>query len=142
MKRFFKKLFSDPDRRVAPHPIRVEALLVEDKDDEAVFFEGLLRHQNVVVTRTKSLAETLSKLSEFIPYQIAFVDLTLPDGSGFEVIRRIKESRRMTHVIVVSGDIGKIPLAASYGYIGVLTKPYNVDAIGEILWKHRLPCAY
>lgn len=127
---------------VPSHPVRVEALLVEDKDDEAMFLEGLLRHQNVIVTRVKTIAETLEVLRQTVVFELAFVDLSLPDGSGIEVVRRIKEFRRMTHVIIVSGDIGKIPLAASYGYIGVLGKPYTVDSVGEILWKCRLPCRY
>ena len=127
---------------IEAHPVRVDALVVEDVQEESDLLAGLLRQQGVIVGRAMTIAGALELLSGPIPYQLAFVDLGLPDGSGIEVVRRIRDSRRMCHVIVVSGSIEKIPLAASYGYIGVLEKPYTINAIGEILWKHRLPCAY
>ncbi len=122
------------------HPVRVEALIVEDNDDETLFLAGLLRQQNVISTCAHSIAGALECLGSAQRYQLAFVDLNLPNGSGIEVVRRIKENRRHCHVIVLSGAIEKIPLVVGYGYIGVLGKPYNASNIGEILWKHRLPC--
>ena len=129
-------------KQVEKHPVRVEALVVEDHQDEMDFLVGLLRNQNVVTTTAKNIAATLQILSGPTLFQLAFVDLTLPDGSGIEIVRRIKDSRRMCHVVVTSGSIEKIPLVVGYGYIGILSKPYSVNSIGEVLWKHRLPCSY
>lgn len=122
------------------HPVRVEALIVEDHDDEADLLAGLLRQQNAIVTRTRNISGALECLGTSTGYQLAFVDLSLPDGSGIEIVRRIRERRRHCHVVVVSGSIEKIPLVIGYGYVGILGKPYTVSAISEILWKHRLPC--
>lgn len=127
---------------IEQHPVRVEALIVEDHDDEADLLGGLLRQQGAVVTRAANIAGALECLGSRTMFQLAFVDLNLPDGSGIEVVRRVKDTRRMCHVIIVSGAIEKLPLVLSYGYIGLLGKPYTINSIGEILWKHRLPCAY
>ncbi len=124
------------------HPVRVEALVVEDQKEEADLLEGLLRVQGVVVHQANSITVAMQFINGPTRYQLAFVDLNLPDGSGIEVVRRIKESRRMTHAVVVSGAIEKIPLVMSYGYIGLLGKPYTIDSIRELLSKHRLPCAF
>ncbi len=121
------------------HPVRVEALIVEDKTDEADLLANLLKQQNVIVSRAENVGGALELLSKPVYYQIAFVDLGLPNGSGIEVVRRIKDARRMCHVVVMSGAIEKIPLVIGYGYVGILGKPYTVNSIAEILWKHRLP---
>jgi len=140
---FIKKFWrSAPKNGTRAHPVRVEALIVEDQRDESDLLSGLLRQQNVIVTTAVSISAALEALSRPVFYQLAFVDLTLPNGSGIEVVRRVKESRRMCHVIVVSGAIEKIPLVVGYGYVGILGKPYTVNSVGEILWKHRLPCAF
>lgn len=123
-------------------PVRTEALVLEDQQEEADLLVGLLRQHQVVTYHSKSIAGALELLNTTKVFQLAFVDLTLPDGSGFEIIRLVKERRRSCHVIVVSGDIGRIPLALSWGYIGVLGKPYTVNSVDEILYKHRLPRAY
>jgi len=123
------------------HPVRCEALIVEDQQDESDMIKGLLGFQNVIVHQANSIATAMQYINGATRYHLAFVDLNLPDGSGIEVVRRLKESRRMTHVVIVSGQIEAIPLVMSYGYIGLLGKPYTIDSIREILWKHRLPCA-
>ena len=137
----FKKFWKSPDPPTDLHPVQVEALVVEDQKDEAEMLCGLLRLQNVLVTWSGNMAGTLQCLDRSTRFQLAFIDLGLPNGSGIEIVRKIKEGRRMTHVIVVSGAIEKIPLVLSYGYVGILGKPYSVSAIREILWKHRLPFA-
>ncbi len=124
------------------HPVRTEALIVEDNPDEMAYLSGLLRFQKALVTQAFSIVGALEAIAKPTDYQIAFIDLNLKDGSGIEVIRRIKESKRMTHAVVVSGDWEKLPLILSYGYIALLPKPYTMDSVREILEKHRLPCAY
>ncbi len=139
----FKRIISSITKSIIEsHPVRCTALVVEDKSDEAELLIGLLKNQGVITTHVINIAGAIQCLNQPTIYQLAFVDLGLPDGSGIEVLRKVKETRRMTHVIVVSGAIEKIPLALSYGYIGVLGKPYTVNSVGEILWKHRLPCSY
>lgn len=123
-------------------PVRTEALVVEDQQEEADLLCTLLRQHQVITYHSKLITGALELLNSNKVFQLAFVDLTLPDGSGFEVIRMIKERRRSCHVIIVSGDIGKIPLALGWGYVGVLGKPYTVNSVDEILYKHRLPRAY
>ncbi len=135
----FRKFWKSVDPPTDLHPVRCEALVVEDNQDEADMLCGLLRTQNVITTMAGNIAGALECLSCNTRFQLAFVDLGLPNGSGIEIVRRIKERNRMTHVVIVSGAVEQIPLALSYGYVGILGKPYSVNAIREILWKHRLP---
>jgi len=127
---------------IQSHPVRVDALVVEDQREEAEMLCTLLRHQGAIAIAVPTIATALEQLGGPVPFQLAFVDLNLPDGSGVEVVRLVRERRRLCHVVVVSGSIEKIPLVVGYGYVGILGKPYTVNSIGEILWKHRLPCSY
>src|SRR6266702_4481763 len=105
----FRKFWKSSDPPTDYHPVRVQALVVEDKKDEADMLCGLLRLQNVMATWAGNIAGALQCLESNPKFQLAFVDLNLPNGSGIEIVRRIKEIQRMTHVVVVSGAIEKIP---------------------------------
>lgn len=133
LKRFFGR-----QSEAFGHPVRASALVVEDVEDESEMICHLLRMQGVIVTSASSIAGALATVNGPDRFQLAFVDLNLKDGSGIEVVRRIRECRRMTHTIIVSGAVEKIAWAASYGYVGVIMKPYSINAIREILSKHRL----
>lgn len=125
----------------AAHPVRAECLVVEDHDDQAELLSHLLRLQGAIVSRAGSVAGALEVLNGPTRFQIAFVDLRLPGGSGVEIVRLIKERRRGTHVVVVTASPDQLILALDYGYIGVIFKPYSINVVREVLAKHRLPYA-
>ncbi len=133
-----KQLVNPAPMPTDSHPIRCESLVVEDNPDEMEFICGLLRFQNVIVTRAYSIAGALEAIGGPTRFQLAFIDLNLKDGSGIEVVRRIRGSKRGTHPVVVSGDTDKIALCLEGGYTGCLLKPYTVDSIRQVLRAHRL----
>lgn len=121
------------------HPVRAEVLAVEDSEDEMEFLCGLLRLQGAVVTRARNIAGAIDAIAGPVQFQIAFVDLNLANSSGIEIVRRIRQNKRGTHPVVVSGDVHKIQLCLDWGYVGVLKKPYGIDSIRQVLKAHRLP---
>lgn len=139
----FRRFWRGGEAKPEPayHPVRAECLVVEDDVEQADLLCGLLRMQNVLVTRAGNLAGALEVLKGTARFQLAFVDLNLPNGSGVEAVRLIKERRRMTHVVIVSGSPDKLIHALAYGYTGVILKPYAINTVREVLIKHRLPYA-
>ncbi len=121
------------------YPVRAEVLVCEDNFDEMEFLCGLLRFQNAITTRCYNIAGALESINGPIRFQLAFIDLNLADSSGVELVRRIKEGKRGTHPVIVSGDLEKIQLCLAWGYVGVLSKPFSLDAIRQVLKAHRLP---
>jgi CheY-like chemotaxis protein len=121
------------------HPVRCEILLVEDDPAQLEFTTGLLRMQGAIVTQARNIAEALEAIASPVRFQLAFVDLNLANSSGVEVVRRIKESKRGTHPVLVSADFDKIQQCLPWGYVGVLAKPFTVGAIRDVLRSHRLP---
>ncbi len=122
------------------YPVKVEALVVENVNEEAEFLCGQLRFQDVLVTWAGNLAGALECLAMVNrKFQIAFIDLGLPDGQGFEIIRLIKERKRGMRIVIVSGAPDKILPALQYGFVSVLMKPFSLGSVAEILRAFRFP---
>lgn len=82
------------------------------------------------------------------PPEIALVDLRLPDMSGFEVIRRLREISPDTQCVVITGfGTRKSAIQAiNEGVDGYIEKPYNPDRLLKAVQsladraEHRIDC--
>ena len=74
--------------------------------------------------------------NEHRPFDVVIMDLTIPGGiGGKETIRKLLEFAPNAKVIVSSGYSAD-PIMADYmkyGFCGVITKPYNVNQVSEII---------
>jgi two-component system NtrC family response regulator len=79
---------------------------------------------------THLLREGLSKVQSE-PFDIVFVDVRLPDGSGLEIMPKIKAARSSPEIIVITGlgDPDEAELAIQTGAWDYLEKPASFDAI-------------
>lgn len=86
-------------------------LIVEDHKLFAEAVERVLRvalggGSTPCFSQAASVAEALCLVSEKGPFDLAVVDLMLPDGDGTEVVKEIKARRPGTRVLVLSADQG------------------------------------
>jgi two-component system, NarL family, response regulator LiaR len=95
----------------------------------------------------RSAGEALRHAPEVNP-EIAFVDLRLPDMSGFECMHRLKAAVRPLTVIVLSAatDPATVEKSLAAGAVGFLAKPFSPEQCFAILrfsahCKHPLPSA-
>lgn len=79
-------------------------LVVEDDAPSRAGLEALLRTQGLEVATAGSAQQALKELASFQP-DLVLLDVMLPDLTGFEVCRRIKQDAqtRLTPVILVTG---------------------------------------
>jgi two-component system response regulator RegA len=65
------------------------------------------------------------------PPELALVDLRLPDGSGLDVLRRLKEIEPSTSVVMLTGwgSIANAMEAVRLGATHYVTKPAGIDEI-------------
>ncbi len=80
------------------------------------------------------IAHTLEKglqKAQSEPYDIVFVDVRLPDGSGLDTIPKIKATRSFPEIIVITGlgDPDEAELAIQAGAWDYLEKPASFEAI-------------
>ena len=126
-----------PDEREAPvrRPLRV--LLVEDHADTRHVLTRLLRGAGHVVTAADSVAEALGviRAANGGGVELLVSDLALPDGTGLDVIRALRElrPREAAGAIALSGwgmaeDVRK---SIDAGFDRHLTKPVSFDALLE-----------
>lgn len=70
-------------------------------------------------------------------YDIVFLDVNMPEFTGLEVTRYIKEKKPQTKVIILTGypNLGK-GIAKHVGADEYLEKPVDLKVIGEIIDKY------
>ncbi len=80
----------------------MRVLLVEDDATAAQGMTMFLRNRGLVVEAVGNGEETLELLKHY-DYDIVLLDLMLPDMDGYEVIRRMRNTRQETPVLILSG---------------------------------------
>jgi DNA-binding NarL/FixJ family response regulator len=108
-------------------------LIVEDLAEARKWLDGIARqafatpHQ---IDATATVKGGLSCLSRH-RYDVALVDLRLPDGSGIEILRALRQAGTDTLCVVttVMGDDAHIVAALSAGANGYLLKEQPADTI-------------
>ena len=92
---------------MADNPLRI--LLLEDNVGDALLLNELLEGSpfSWVVKTTDRLARAIAILQEE-PFDLVMMDLSLPDSTGGETLRRILETEPGLPVIVLSGTTSEL----------------------------------
>lgn len=99
--------------------------LVEDDGAIARNLTCLLRSEDFAVTQTSTQAEAFSILNEE-RFDLALVDVSLPDGNGFTVCTEIKETQDIPVIfLTASGDEASVVTGLNMGADDYITKPFR-----------------
>ncbi len=104
----------------------MRVLLVEDDPAMAQSLELMLKSASMVVDKT-DLGEDGLEIGKLYDYDIIILDLMLPDMDGLEVLRRLRDARVETPVLILSGQTEsemKVKGLGS-GADDYLTKPFD-----------------
>lgn len=114
----------DTDPEVARPSISV--LLVEDHADSAQLMRELLELSGHQVEQAASLEQALTVCQDR-QFDLLLSDLGLPDGSGLELVRQLRETGSVRHAIALSGYGMEEDLRRSReaGFEEHLVKPVN-----------------
>jgi DNA-binding NarL/FixJ family response regulator len=111
-------------------------ILVEDHASFRTAMALLLEREEgiKVIGQAGTLAEAYQLLSE--DAEVAVVDLGLPDGSGIEFIKELREFNPKGVVLVLSASIDPKAEASALeaGAAGVLHKSDGITEIAEAVW--------
>jgi DNA-binding NarL/FixJ family response regulator len=104
-------------------------------DDHPLFCEGLRavlagRPRFAVVGQAGSVAEALQLAAQLAP-EVMLLDISLPDGSGLEVLRRMAGWERRPRVLAVSMHARLDGVAASFkaGALGYIVKESGAEQL-------------
>jgi CheY-like chemotaxis protein len=114
------------------HPVNV--LVV---DDEPLICWALKRRfsgRHMSVHAVGNCVEALGELREK-PYGLVLLDIHLPDGSGLDLLKEIKEISPGTKVIVISADGTEQnrKRAFSGGAFQFIEKPFSINDISRVM---------
>ena len=108
----------------------MRVLLVEDDPSTKDSIELMLKSTGMVVDST-DLGEDGLEIGKLYDYDIIILDIMLPDMDGFEVLRRLRDSKVRTPVLILSGlneSENKVRGLGS-GADDYLTKPFNREEL-------------
>ena len=108
----------------------MRVLLIEDDSAVARSIELMLKGAGFNIYAT-DLGEEGVDLGKIYEYDIIVLDLTLPDISGYEVLKQLRMARVNTPVMILSGnpDIEAKVKTLGFGADDYLTKPFNKDEL-------------
>lgn len=121
--------------------------LVEDDKAIAKNLVLLLRSEGFAVTHAPTRSEAIAALAGN-KFDLALIDISLPDGNGFTVCTQIKETQDIPVIfLTASGDEASVVTGLNMGANDYITKPFRprelIARIGAALRKSgRSPSAF
>ncbi len=113
-------------------PIRL--LIADDEEDLVTFLSHRLRKRGLEVTMALSGAEAVSAGTE-IKFDVAIVDLKMPDMDGITVIEQLKNLQPFIEVIMLTGH-GSHDSAWEAGRLHAfryILKPYDFEELHDLV---------
>jgi len=145
----FNQSGSGNEEKLIEVPQSPDILVVEDERSLLKLISSILTSNGFTSDKASSIREAMATLSRKV-YDIVFLDLGLPDGSGFSILESIVESSPETIVTVITGihDLETAIKAIRKGAYDYITKPFSVLLFQERLnnlideWKSKTFISY
>jgi len=108
----------------------MKALIVDDEINIQEILSMLLEESGFQVDRASSYKEAL-ELLENDYYDLALLDLRLPDGSGIDVLRKLKEKNPKTEAVIITAFASSDTAveAIKLGAYDYLSKPFELNEL-------------
>lgn len=115
-----------------------QALVVEKDDDLAAELAALLRQLGFAVTTLDDAAAVQETLGVH-RYEVALINLTLPDLSWRKTYLTVKNASKTTRVIMITRTASEVDirLALNAGAYIALDGPLTRDQVGDLLCSER-----
>ena len=120
---------------------RIKVLIAEDEEHLGAILEQFLLGRGYQVTVTRDGTAALAALRSEA-YDVALLDIVMPEMDGLEVLRNIREDAAHPEVIIITGN-GTIETAITAIRLGAydyLSKPYRmaeIDVLVRRAWERR-----
>ncbi|KRG46780.1 transcriptional regulator [Stenotrophomonas panacihumi] len=118
-------------------PPRPRVLLVEDDPISLGFFQAALEPLALRLDSADSLAAALER-SRDVRHDLWLIDAHLPDGSGSELLARLRTLHPGTPAVAHTADAGATARLLADGFLDVLIKPLPALELQQQV-RRRLP---
>ncbi len=112
----------------------MEALILEDERSLQEILKILLEEFSFNVTSAYTIAEAQTHLKNN-SFDIALIDLRLPDGNGMEIVREIKKDSPETEIVIITAfaSAETIKEAFELGVYDYIEKPFKLEDLRLII---------
>jgi DNA-binding response OmpR family regulator len=107
-------------------------LVVEDEAPLRMIVQRNLERRGIQVIAAGTAAEALAA-ARSDPPDLLVLDINLPDGSGWDVLRELRGGGLLPPTVVMSA--GRVPrqLLQEFGIAALLPKPFPIDALVRLV---------
>ncbi|QVY64005.1 sigma-54 dependent transcriptional regulator [Polaribacter sp. Q13] len=111
-----------------------EILLVEDDVAFSEMLKQFLKRHHYVVEVSYNLKNALQQI-EKKNYDLVFTDLRLPDGDGIALLKKIKLSKQVVPVVLMTSyaEVSTAVQAMKQGAFDYISKPFNPSEVLEVI---------
>jgi two-component system OmpR family response regulator len=115
---------------------QTKVLIVDDEPDIRFLFSRILLKRNMETGYAKNLAEATVSI-QADPPSLIFLDNSLPDGQGIDIIPYLKKNYPGTRIIVVTANDSAVDMIKAFqqGADDFLGKPLSLEIINKTLDK-------
>jgi two-component system response regulator PilR (NtrC family) len=112
----------------------MRVLILEDEGSLREILSFILEDFGYKVDEAETLKEAIKKI-ESEEYELALIDLRLPDGSGMELVKELKRKSPETEVIIITAyaSTETIKEAFELGVYDYVEKPFNLEELKLII---------
>jgi len=113
-------------------------LIVDDEQEICLLLRQLLKKMGVDAEVAHTISGGLETFSTY-HYDVVFLDINLPDGSGLDLIPKLKAVNPDTKIIVISAYTSKteVKKAVDMGIYQFVGKPFSKNTISVIIQNIR-----
>jgi hypothetical protein len=112
-------------------------LYIEDRKTNIELMRGIVDGMENICCVDAQTVEAGVAMAMTLSFDIVITDIHLPDGTGFDVLQRLRADPRTKHlpVIALTADAMPINMAnmARHGFDHILTKPFRIPELMEII---------
>lgn len=108
----------------------MKLLLVEDEKELAISIQKYLTEKDFVCEWANNKKDAIDKVSIY-DYDCVLLDLMLPDGDGFEVLKELKHQNKAEGIIIISAKENLETRIEGFkiGADDYLTKPFHLSEL-------------
>jgi CheY-like chemotaxis protein len=123
-------------RRTRRHGVP-RVLVVDDEEDFLELCEQILGDAGFGVVKARSAEEAMREVADQAP-DVAFLDLHIPGGDGFEILKALRsqpQTRDIPVFATTGADLDEIETLLKVGFDGHFPKPVNWPGLSRLLHK-------
>jgi DNA-binding NtrC family response regulator len=115
-----------------------QMLIVDDNRELREILQEYLKDDAALVVGADNGREALEKYQE-TPFDLIITDLMMPEVTGMELIRRIREQNDMTEFIIITGyaSLDSAVEAVKIGAFDYIVKPFRMEELKVVVKNAR-----